>query len=75
MPRRLLNVEVIRAKNISGYNKKTGTSDAYCVVTLTGLSGRQIPAEKFSTPIRPKSLAPEWDQNFVIGECFNLYEV
>lgn len=69
--RRLCTVEVIRARNIAGFNKKSGTSDAFCVVSLLGLNGRCIDSEKYKTSVRSRSLAPEWDQTFSMGRLFS----
>lgn len=71
--RRVLYVDVTKAKNIAAFNKKNGTSDAYCVVTLEGIGGREIKKEKFQTQIKSKTLAPEWKERFCMGTTFSLF--
>ena len=44
-------MDVVRAKNIIGVNKKAGNSDPYVEVALENIGGREIKNEKFYTKV------------------------
>ena len=70
--RRVLYVDVCRAKNIVGVNKRAGNSDVYSVACLEGIGGREIKKEKFKTKTIVKTLAPEWNDRFTFGQEYDL---
>jgi Ca2+-dependent lipid-binding protein len=72
MSQRTLYVDIVRAKNIIGVNKKGGTSDPYIVAWLQNIAGREIKKEKFQTKTVNKTLAPEWNERFTFGQAYDL---
>lgn len=66
MARRLLLVDVVEAKNLIAC-ERSGVSDPYVEANLTDIAGRPIKNEKFKTSVRPKTLAPKFDQRFTFG--------
>lgn len=72
MTQRHLYVDIVRAKNIIGVNKKNGTSDPYIVAWLQNVAGREIKRERFQTKTVSKTLSPEWDERFTFGQEYDL---
>ena len=70
--RRVLYVDVVRAKSIIGVNKKAGNSDPYVEVALENIGGREIKNEKFFTKVITKTLAPEWNERLTFGHSYDL---
>ena len=75
MAKRLIYVDVVRAKNIVGINKRAGNSDPYIIGVLENVAGREIKAEKFQTKTVTKTLTPEWKEKFTFGNGFDLDSV
>jgi hypothetical protein len=69
---RLLNVEVIEAKNLLAVEKKKGSSDPYCICQLTDIGDRPIKSEVFNTQQKRGTLNPAFGEAFTFGKNYNL---
>jgi Ca2+-dependent lipid-binding protein len=63
---RILNVEVVEARNLIACTK-SGDSDPHLSLFLTDLGMREIKSESFKTKPQTKTLAPKWRENFSFG--------
>lgn len=84
---RLLNVEVVEAKNLLAVEKKKGSSDPYCICQLTDIGyvaeylyavvttlfrDRPIKSEVFNTQQKRGTLNPAFGEAFTFGKNYNL---
>ena len=64
-----IQVEVVKATGIIAADK-SGTSDPYCKVKLVQANGKPLPKEEYKTKTIQRTLDPEWNETFKMGEPF-----
>jgi hypothetical protein len=70
---RILEVEVVEARNLQSMVKNKASADSYVTASLLDLSGvREISNETFKTKIKSDSLNPKWAENFNFGNNYNI---
>lgn len=70
---RLLKVDVLEARDLLASNKD-GTSDCYATVGFLDPSGHELKKEKKITKVIQRTVAPSWNESFLLGECSGMLQ-
>jgi len=69
---RLLNVEVVSANGFAGTTKRGKSADSYIRLVLWNDATQKVTKEDYTTTVRKDTLAPVWNEKFVIGTKYSV---